>query len=74
MYALARIGNPDDHQAIARARDFLIQSQQKNGSWEVPADRVRDGKRSESLDEVFSYWGTAWATIGLLHTKNRPVH
>ncbi len=68
LYALSQIGDPDDRAAIARARSFLVQSQYQDGSWFVPADRVRDGKRSDSLDEVFSYWGTAWAVIGLLRT------
>jgi hypothetical protein len=68
LYALSRFGDPRDRAAIALARGFLIRSQRDDGSWYVTADRVRAGKRSDSLDEVFSYWGTAWASIGLLHT------
>jgi hypothetical protein len=68
LYALSRIGDPGDRSTIARARDFLVQSQRDDGSWYVPADRVRAGERSDSLDEVFSYWGTAWASVGLLRT------
>ncbi len=71
LYALSQIGEPTDSPVIDRARRFLLDSQSDDGIWHVPADRVRIGKRSESLDEVFSYWGTAWASIGLLRTTSR---
>lgn len=68
LYALVRLGVERDDPAIRRARSFLITAQQKDGAWVVPADAIRAGKRDEVLDEIFSYWGSAWATIGLSAT------
>lgn len=49
-------------------RGFSIDSQQTQVHWLVPADRIRDRARRATVDEIFSYWGTAWATMGLLQT------
>ncbi len=72
LYALSRMAAPRDQAAIARARHFLVRSQRPDGSWMVPADHVRNGARRDSLDEIFSYWGTAWASVGLLQTLPAP--
>jgi hypothetical protein len=68
LYALSVSGLPIDADTIVRAREFLISSQEADGYWLVPADRIRHRAGNERLDEIFSYWGTAWATIGLLST------
>ncbi len=68
LYALSVLRIPTDPTVIDKARKFLIGSQQPQGHWLVPADRIRDRARRASVDEIFSYWGTAWATIGLLQT------
>ena len=68
LYALSQLDQSEIEQPVARAREFLLRSQLANGSWNVPANRIREGDRNDSVDEVFSYWGTAWATIGLTRT------
>lgn len=68
LYALSRLEALIDRNVVDRGIRFLTQHQQDNGSWQVPATRIRDEPSNESLDEIFSYWGTAWATIGLLHS------
>lgn len=68
LYGLSLLEAPLDHPAIVKARSFLIQTQRADGSWFVAADRVRAGKSGESLDEIFTYWGSAWAAVGLLRT------
>ncbi|MBL8892120.1 MAG: hypothetical protein JNL67_19245 [Planctomycetaceae bacterium] len=68
IYALTISQEPIDPTAVERARTFLVDSQQPDGLWNVPPDRMRPGRSSPILLEVISYWGTAWATIGLLHT------
>lgn len=71
LYALAILEcEKENAKAIQRGRQFLLNSQQDDGSWTVRADQVRVGKRNESLDEVYSYWGTAWAVLGILQTSS----
>ena len=68
LYGLSLLGVQPDHPAIARARTFLARTQGDDGSWTVPAERIREGAKRGAVDEVFSYWGTAWAAIGLMRT------
>jgi squalene-hopene/tetraprenyl-beta-curcumene cyclase len=65
IYALSRTGVPSDDSAITRARQFLVSTQRPNGSWEVRGTKEAKKGRGE---ETASYWGTAWAAIGLLQT------
>lgn len=51
--------------AITRAWRFLTASQQDDGSWPVPSTkRAHKGKPQPTS----TYWGSAWATIGLART------
>jgi Squalene-hopene cyclase C-terminal domain len=68
LFALARIGGQLDPDVVGKAHHYLTQSQRDDGAWHVSTNFVRSGDRSDSLDEVYSYWGTAWGTIGLLET------
>ncbi len=62
LYALASAGEPLDGPAIRRARLFLLESQQDDGSWSV---KTRSPKGE---DEIISYYGTGWATLGLIRS------
>lgn len=66
LYALRKANVPsDEEETITRAQTFLIETQQKNGSWLVPGTkRNKKGKPAETSN----YWGTCWAVIGLLET------
>lgn len=70
MYVLAKVGG--DHAAVLRdARRFLLTSQQPDGSWLTPAKNISKTTAPERLkvrDEIYHYWGTAWAALGLLET------
>jgi Squalene-hopene cyclase C-terminal domain len=71
LYALIRSGVAVDDPAIQKGRDFLLKAQRKDGSWEVltPTFHPKTGKgRDANTDAVYTYWGTAWAALGLLHT------
>jgi squalene-hopene/tetraprenyl-beta-curcumene cyclase len=79
LYALCLAGNGDEKvkAAIQRACQFLLTKQEKNGSWRVPSPAFhppssRPG-RDERTDAVYTYWGTAWATLGLLQTLPVPA-
>lgn len=73
LYGLSLLGAPRDHPAILRAREFLVHTQRDDGSWHVRPEWVREGREGDSLTEVYSYWGSAWAAIGLLRTLPAPV-
>lgn len=63
LYVLSRMGTAVDPAPVRRARDFLVRTQGANGSW-----KVRSTKEKSKDDSMSSYWGTAWAAIGLLRT------
>jgi squalene-hopene/tetraprenyl-beta-curcumene cyclase len=64
LYALALLGRPSDDPAVLRARRFLVDTQEADGSWAVRST-LEDG---EGVTPTSRYWGTGWAAIGLLST------
>ena len=52
--------------AIEKARRFLLDTQEEDGSWIVPSTLKR---AKGSVKETSTYWGTAWAVIGLARTQ-----
>jgi hypothetical protein len=72
LYALGLTKTlPGNHQALQRARGYLLKTQREEGSWLVPARQFSvktDVKYLEGADAVYTYWGTGWATIGLLQS------
>ncbi|MGE3804273.1 MAG: prenyltransferase/squalene oxidase repeat-containing protein [Gemmataceae bacterium] len=63
LFVLARWQQADN--AKARARSFLVNTQQADGSWQVPTTK----QKTKDLS-IVRFWGTAWATIGLLATMS----
>lgn len=63
IYALKRIGGSESQDAILAAEEFLIRTQQPDGSWRV---RSTKAKNQQAVTPTATYWGTAWAIIGLL--------
>lgn len=61
LYALSQLELADKSDSVARGRAFLESTQTKNGSWHV------EGKLKKN-PEMASYFGTAWAVIGLAKT------
>ncbi|MCC9604279.1 terpene cyclase/mutase family protein [Blastopirellula sp. JC732] len=52
--------------AVESARQFLLDTQKEDGSWIVPSTLKRaNGK----VKDTSTYWGTAWAVIGLARTQ-----
>jgi hypothetical protein len=74
IYVLAKVRSGDDSSVFRDARKWLLASQQSDGSWLTPAKnftKTTDPKRLIVRDEIYHYWGTAWATIGLLETLGK---
>jgi hypothetical protein len=66
LYALNAAGAGPDDSAVRRACRFLTTTQQQDGSWLVHT------RNPNSHDPVISYYGTAWAILGLLRTLPPP--
>ena len=66
IYALSVTSGPAEtnvQAALAKATTFLVDTQQDDGSWAVPGTKKSTQKKATP---TASYWGTAWAVIGLL--------
>ena len=63
MYALSEIGEQPAHPALEKARKYLLATQTADGSWLVSSRR-----NPEKTYDISNFWGTSWATIGLLRT------
>jgi len=62
LYALAESGLDPQHPSIQSALNFLIDSQTNDGSWPVNGTKTKD---KDDVMETATYWGTAWAVIGM---------
>ena len=62
LCALVAAGEPHDSPAIRRARRFLLGGQRDDGSWLVKT------RTPKGHDEIVTYYGTGWATIGLMRS------
>ena len=66
--------DPTSADAIARAQNWLIETQRDDGGWPIDITHVSKVDRSapakadsvKNATGIFTYWGSGWATIGLL--------
>lgn len=65
LYALSWFDAADVGSTVTGARTFLASTQKENGSWHV------EGKLKKN-PEMASYFGTAWAVIGMTRTMSTP--
>ncbi len=75
LYALREAGLAAGHAAIRRAREYLVRTQQEDGSWLVPPRAIssaQDPNRLSRLAPIYRYWGTGWASIGLSTAMPAP--
>lgn len=68
LYALEIMNLKQSHAALQAACTFLARTQREDGSWYVPTTKK---SKKEDNDGMSSYWGTAWAVIGLARTLPR---
>jgi len=66
--------DPPTAEAIARAQHWLLQTQRPDGSWPIDITHISQLDRSgpakaksfKAASDIYTYWGSSWATIGLL--------
>lgn len=69
LIALGRAGKTGEHAAaVARARQFLVETQDEEGHW-----KTLNTKDRSDATRVSNFWGTAWAVIGLLESSASEV-
>ena len=65
---------PSTAEAIARAQNWLLKTQRDDGSWLIDITHISKLDRSgpdkaksfKAATDIYTYWGSSWATIGLL--------
>jgi hypothetical protein len=67
LYALSAAGVSSDDPAVRRAWTFLSSTQAEDGSWLVHT------RNPNGHDPIVSFYGTGWATLGLLSTLPPPA-
>lgn len=65
LFAMTQAGLGPNEEAVQQAMQFLISTQQENGSWQVKG--TKEGRKNK-IEETATYWGSAWAAIAMLHT------
>lgn len=65
LYALSQSGLASDHPAITAAWHYLITTQSDDGSWPVKGTKKKD---KDNVVETATYWGAAWAVIGMVNS------
>lgn len=70
LYALAEVGKRGDDAAVGRAWQYLISTQQKDGSWRTTSRAAIGKGELNKVNEINIHWGTGWATVGLLRTMS----
>lgn len=62
LYALSQSGLASDHHCITSAWKYLVSTQRDDGSWPVKGTKTKD---KDKVVETSTYWGAAWAVMGL---------
>lgn len=67
LYILSLLGVPADRPEMQRGVNFLVTTQRDDGSWEM-VRRGHEGVTPGPFIMPITYFGSAWATLGLLRT------
>ena len=74
LYVLSQFPEGVPSGAVARGEAWLVNHQREDGGWDVDLRRISTNSRSgpekaKSFKDgtmIYTYWGSAWATIGAL--------
>jgi hypothetical protein len=72
LYALSFAGVKGDSPEIQRAVSFLATTQREDGSWPM-VSRGHSGERPYTYLVPITYFGSAWATLGLARFTPKPA-
>ncbi len=67
LYAMSVAGVSEEDSAVRNAVSFLVSTQQNDGSWPMKK-RTHPGEIPTGNLVPITYFGTSWATLGLLRT------
>jgi Prenyltransferase and squalene oxidase repeat len=70
LYVLSLAGVKGDRMEIQRAVAFLVASQREDGSWPMTS-RAQPGEKPFTNPVPITYFGSAWATLGLIRAASR---
>jgi hypothetical protein len=71
LYFLSHAGVPQDRAELRRGVLFLVASQKDDGSWPMTS-RAHPGATPMTNPVPITYFGSAWATLGLLRSLPTP--
>ncbi|HEY3900937.1 MAG TPA: hypothetical protein VGM54_20165 [Chthoniobacter sp.] len=74
LYVLSQFPEDVPPGAVARGEAWLVGHQREDGGWDVDLRRISTNSRSgpekaksfKDATMIYTYWGSAWATIGVL--------
>jgi len=72
LYFLSVAGVNSDRAEIRRGVSFLVASQRENGSWPMTS-RAHPGAKPFTNPVPITYFGSAWATLGLMRSVQKPT-
>jgi hypothetical protein len=67
LYFLNLVGVKADREEVRRGVSFLVAAQREDGSWPMTS-RAHPGEKPFTNPVPITYFGSAWATLGLLRT------
>jgi hypothetical protein len=65
LYVLNLVGVRNDRAEVRRGAAFLVANQKADGSWSMTS-RAHPGEKPASNPMPITYFGSAWATLGLM--------
>jgi len=73
LYVLSLAGVRNDRPEVQRGIAFLVANQREDGSWPMRS-RAHPGAKPFTNPVPITYFGSAWATLGLLRSVPGPAH
>lgn len=70
LYALSLAGVKNDRADVQRGVTFLVTTQREDGSWPM-TPRAHPGAKPANFIVPITYFGSAWATLGLLRSVRK---